>query len=56
VLAARAFAQRVRRDQRLQLRDQLVACSARKIRLDAFLQAAEAQFLEASALGCREGL
>jgi hypothetical protein len=55
-LAVRALAQRVRRDQQLELGDELAGRAAGEIRLDALLQAVQSQVIEPRAFGCREGL
>ena len=55
-LAAQALAERIRRHQPLQLRDELRVSAKLELRVDALLKRAEAQPLETIGLGAREVL
>ena len=56
VLRAKAFAQRMTGDQRLELTDHVAVPAQRQLGFDAPLERGEAQLLEATALGSRERL
>ena len=55
-LSAQALAERVRGDERLELGDELVVAAERQVAVDALLERAQAQLLEAGDLALRERL